>query len=276
MDLLRNGDTWPVGKQPVIAFVHGDFGNAASSFSKVAAEIDDAYRLILLDRPGFGTGDTHPDRYTFAGDATALIAELTGLGVDSFHLVGHSYGALVAIMMALQASERIKSLHLIEPPMLRLLDDEDARWMSERVRELQIEHTDDNLDATTTGFFEMIGAGHVPERLRGSEDWDELTSFAPRFARNEPPGEFPIEHWESLPTTFPILLYSGGRSHRALQAVTHELAGAARVRRHTHVPGAGHAVQMAGDAFVQPLLEEISAAEAEWNQRRAPAPDEFN
>lgn len=259
--------------EPVIAFVHGDFGNGESSFGKLAAEIGEEYRLILLDRPGYAPGAEHPERYTFEGDAAALLQELSGKGVDTFHLTAHSYGALVAITMALQAPERIKSLHLIEPPLLRLLDDDDARLMVQRVRELQVAHTDDDLDATTTAFFEMIGAGHVPERLRGSDDWEQLKRFAPRFARNEPPGEFPVEHWEALDAAFPILVYSGGRSHAALQGVTHLLAETPRVQRHTHVPGAGHAVQMAGEAFVQPFREEIDAAEAAWNQRPpAPAP----
>lgn len=258
--------------EPIIAFVHGDFGNGESSFGKVAAEIGDNYRLILLDRPGFTPGAAHPDRYSFAGDAAALLTELTRHGAGAFHLVGHSYGALVALGMALQAPERIKSLHLIEPPLLRLLDDDDARGMARRVRELQAAHRDDDLEATTTAFFEMIGAGHVPERLQGSEEWEQLLGFAARFARNEPPGEFPVEHWAALDAAFPILVYSGGRSHRALQGITRMLAGTSRVRRHTHIPGAGHAVQMAGEAFVQPFLEEVAAAEAAWNQRRPPEP----
>jgi pimeloyl-ACP methyl ester carboxylesterase len=265
-----------VGLEPVIAFVHGDFGNGESSFGKVAAEIGEGYRIILLDRPGFTPEAAHPERYTFAGDASALLGELTGKGVGAFHLVGHSYGALVALTMALQASERIKSLHLIEPPLLRLLDDDDARWMARRVQELQAAHRDGDLDATTTAFFKMIGAGHVPERLRGSDEWEQLKGFAARFARNEPPGEFPVEHWEALEATFPILVYSGGRSHLALQGVTHLLAGTPRVSRHTHVPGAGHAVQMAGEAFVQPFLEEIAASEAAWIQRRPPTPEPVN
>jgi pimeloyl-ACP methyl ester carboxylesterase len=257
-------------------FVHGDFGNGESSFRKVAEEIGEKYRLVLLDRPGFAPDTAHPERYTFEQDASALLSELSASGVDTFHLVAHSYGALVAIAMALQAPERVKSLHLIEPPLLRLLDDEDARWMSQRVRELQAAHRDDDLEATTTEFFEMIGAGHVPERLRGTEEWEQLKAFAARFARNEPPGDFPVEHWHALDTGLPIALYSGGRSHRALQEVTRMLADSPRVRRHTHVPGAGHAVQMAGEEFVQPLLEEIEAAEVAWDQRRPPAPAPIN
>lgn len=260
----------------MVAFVHGDFGNGESSFGKVAAEIGESYRTLLLDRPGFADGAAHPERYTFAGDAEALLADISERDVDAFHLVGHSYGALVALTMALQAPERIKSLHLIEPPLLRLLNDDTANAMARRVRELQEAHRDEDLDATTTAFFEMIGAGHVPERLRDSDDWEQLLRFAPRFARNEPPGEFPVEHWEALDASFPILMYSGGRSHPALQGVTQMLADTPRVTRHTHIASAGHAVQMAGDAFVTPLLEEIAAAEAAWIQRRPPADAPIN
>ncbi|MCA9877117.1 MAG: alpha/beta fold hydrolase [Thermomicrobiales bacterium] len=251
-----------MGVQRPIAFVHGDFGNGESSFGKVAAEIGDAYQVHLLDRPGYAPDAAHPDRYTFAGDAAALLRDLDAAGAQQFHLVGHSYGGLVAITMALQAPARILSLHLIEPPLLRLLDDDDARWLTQRVRELQVAHDDGDLDATTRAFFEMIDAGHVPERLHGTPEWDLLTSYASRFARNEPPGAFPGTHWETLSESFPILVYSGGRSHPALQAVATFLASTPRVKRHTHVPGAGHAVQMAGADFTGPFLEEIAAAEA--------------
>ncbi|MFN8660662.1 MAG: alpha/beta fold hydrolase [Thermomicrobiales bacterium] len=265
-----------MGDKPVIAFVHGDFGNAESSFGKVVSEIGDEYRTLLLDRPGFEPGAEHPDRYTFVGDAVALLDKLSGEGVAAFHLVGHSYGALVALAVAVRAPERIKSLHLIEPPLLRHLDNEDAGLMMQRVEELQAAHRDDDLDATTTAFFEMIGASHVPERLRDTEEWEMLKAFAPRFARNEPPGEFPLEHWAALDPTIPVLVYSGGRSHPALQGVTRQLASTPRVHRHTHIPGAGHAVQMAGEPFVLPFLQEVAAAEAAWAQRRPGAPVPIN
>lgn len=245
--------------KPVIACVHGDFGNGATSFGKLAAEIGDGYRLIPLDRPGFAPGAVLPARYTFEGDAEALLNQLSCTGVAAFHLVGHSYGGLVAIMMARKAPDRIKSLHLIEPPLLQLLETRDTQQMSRRVQELQAAHRDDDPDATTSAFFEMIGAGHVSERLRGSDEWEQLMSFAPRFARNESPGEFPVPCWEALEARLPIFLYSGGRSHPALQAITRELALSPRVRRHTHVAGAGHAVQMAGDDFRLPLLAAIDA-----------------
>ncbi|MFT4039877.1 MAG: alpha/beta fold hydrolase [Thermomicrobiales bacterium] len=257
--------------KPAIVFIHGDFGNGESSFAKAASEIGDGYRLLLLDRPGFAAGAEHPSRYTFADDAAAMLVEVSRLGAADFHLVGHSYGGLVAIEMTRQAPERVRSLTLIEPPVLALLDDDAARAMIRRVVELQAAHRDDDLDATTAAFFAMIDAAHVPERLRGTPEWDALLPYAARFARNEPPGDFPLATFEALPADLPVTVFSGGRSHRALRGVAELLAGRPQVRRYVHVPGAGHAVQMAGDAFVLPLLEEIAVADAAWPQRRPPA-----
>lgn len=260
-----------VSDTPTIVFIHGDFGNGESSFAKVAAEIGERYRILLLDRPGFTVGAAHPPRYTFAGDAAAMLGAVAQQRVADFHLVGHSYGGLVAIEMARQAPQRVRSLTLIEPPLLALLDDEAARWMARRVVELQAAHRDDDLDATTAAFFAMIDAAHVPERLRGAPEWDALLPYAARFARNEPPGDFPLAAFEVLPADLPVTVFSGGRSHRALRGVAELLGERPQVRRSVHVPDAGHAVQMAGDAFVQPFLEEIAAADAAWPQRRPPA-----
>jgi len=55
------------------------------------------------------------------------------------------------------------------------------------------------------------------------------------------------------------VVYTGGRSHAALQKVARRLAEAASARL-VIVPEAGHAVQHAGDALQQSLLLYLSAA----------------
>lgn len=249
-----------------IAFVHGDFGDGMSSFGKVAAELSTDHRLLLLDRPGFAPGEPLRERYTFAEDAAALLREIREQQPEAarrFHLVGHSYGGVVAMEMARQRPDLIQSLHLIEPPLLQLLpDDEDVAWLDRQVRLLQAAHGDDDPEATTSAFFKMLDAGHVVERLRGSEEWAGLTRHAARFARNEPPGDYPLANYYQIDVNIPIALYSGGRSHPALRRVAQTLAREPRVVEFVDLPDAGHAVQMAGERFWRPMLTVILQAEA--------------
>jgi pimeloyl-ACP methyl ester carboxylesterase len=80
-------------------------------------ELASRYRLIHYRRRGYmgstlGRGPLTTARQ--AGDAAAL---LTHLGVGAAHVVGHSYGGLIALQLAVDAPERVHSLALLEPPL---------------------------------------------------------------------------------------------------------------------------------------------------------------
>lgn len=75
------------------------------------------FRAITYARRGFegkGTGPASVE--TQAKDALAVMTEL---GVDKAHIVGHSFGTAVALQMAVQAPDRVASLSLLDPVMLK-------------------------------------------------------------------------------------------------------------------------------------------------------------
>ncbi len=258
--------------EPALVMVHGDFGDGFESWTSASELIGRRYRTIIVDRPGFGESMLTDARYSIASEAESLLGTVVEMGEESFHLAGHSYGGLVALEMAVQDPGSVRSLHLVEPPYLDLLPDHpDVRAMSNRVRSIISNYASAGDEETTAGFFEMIGASHVRDRLRGTDDWERLCAHAARFARNEPAGEYRSRALERLPTNVPVGLYSGGRSHPALRAVSQELAKRKPDARFTDVASAGHAVQMAGEAFVEPLLELVRAADAAWQQRNLAA-----
>src|SRR5688572_31913597 len=71
------------------------------------------------------------ERYTYElhrDDVLALLERLPGPA----HLVGHSYGAGVVLLAALQAPERVRSLTLIEPAFGMLLPEAGAGLAEEK------------------------------------------------------------------------------------------------------------------------------------------------
>lgn len=76
------------------------------------------FDVIAPEHPGFG--DTvRPRRMSSLDDIVDVESELLlSLGVDRFHLVGHSLGGLLAAMLAAAEPERIRSLTLIAPAPL--------------------------------------------------------------------------------------------------------------------------------------------------------------
>jgi len=82
-------------------------------------------RHILYDLRGHGLSERPPAGYTVGEAVTDLVGVLDALGVDRpVHLVGNSYGGVVALRAALEVPERVRSLVLIEA---HCADDDEAQ-----------------------------------------------------------------------------------------------------------------------------------------------------
>jgi pimeloyl-ACP methyl ester carboxylesterase len=97
-----------IGSGPPIVFVHGNFVGGAAAWS-AQFPLAARWRLIMPYRPGHGASPPGP-REDFEIDAS-LIADLLG---DGAHLVGHSYGAVGALLAAARRPEAVWSLTTIE------------------------------------------------------------------------------------------------------------------------------------------------------------------
>ena len=258
-----------LGNGSPIVLVHGDFGDGIESWDSACALIGRRRRTVVIDRPGFGEDLPADARFSIAGEARALLDVPAHMGIPSFHLVGHSYGGLIALEMAIMQPDVIRSLHLIEPPLLDLLPEQaSVREMDRRVRWIVEHHAEIGDEAATEAFFSMIGAERAVERLRGTPEWDRLCGYATRFARGQLAGSYPSSALARLARTIPVGLYTGGRSHPALRLITAEIANRINGARLLDVPGAGHAVQMAKGVFVDALLALAHDAELALDEPR--------
>jgi pimeloyl-ACP methyl ester carboxylesterase len=103
------------GNGPPVVFLHG---NAAMiqdlEISGVLDLTAERHRVIAFDRPGFGHSDRPRDRTWTADVQAELIHEaLKQLGVDRAVVVGHSWGTLVALSMALAHPDDVCGLVLL-------------------------------------------------------------------------------------------------------------------------------------------------------------------
>src|SRR3954449_2176634 len=97
-----------IGEGPPVLFVHGDIVGASLTWRK-QRELAERWSLIIPSRPGFG--ETPPlERNDFELEAP-MFAELLGHGA---HLVGHSYGAVIALLAAAERPETVRSLTVSE------------------------------------------------------------------------------------------------------------------------------------------------------------------
>jgi pimeloyl-ACP methyl ester carboxylesterase len=91
-----------------ILLIHG-FPSSSSSFRNVHGALAEECFVIMPDLPGFGGSDPM-EQPSFAAYAEVIDGLLTQLGVDSFHLYLHDFGAAVGLHLATAAPNRIRSL----------------------------------------------------------------------------------------------------------------------------------------------------------------------
>lgn len=81
-------------------------------------ELAASYRIITYHRRGYGRSTVGAEPVTLADQAADAAAVLEHLGVRRAHVVGHSFGGVVALQFAHDRPEVVHSLALLEPPLM--------------------------------------------------------------------------------------------------------------------------------------------------------------
>ena len=104
--------------RPVV-LVHGS-ASSSRQWRKLVERLSGRYRILAADlcaTDGTGGGLA---AFTFTADC-ALVARLIEMGGGGTHLVGHSYGGVIAARIAIDRPQALASLSLIEPSCFHLL-----------------------------------------------------------------------------------------------------------------------------------------------------------
>ncbi len=244
-----------------VALVHGSWVDLRS-WRAVLPGLAGSMQVIAYDRRGHGQSTFAPRAHALESDATDLGTLLEATDHYPAHLVGHSYGAMVALRLAVDRPELVRSLSLHEPPYLGLLDDDPATAPeAERMRaglhaEQDRIRRGDLEGAARDLFGHFAGDATAWDRFR-PETRAELLRYAPRWLE-----EFSDRATERPPTgpglrelLIPILLTEGTVSpaflHRMSAALERALVNAT-VRP---LRDAGHDPQITHpDLYVATLL----------------------
>ena len=243
-------DVERLGHGPTVVLVHGSIVDARRTWHR-QLELADEWALCIPNRPGFA-GSPPLARGDFEVEAP-LMAELLG---DGAHLVGHSYGAVIALLAAAARPEAVRSLTVSEPGSLRLAASDPAvDAMIAQGDELYRRRG----EVTLRGFVQLFRAGAHSAR----ETPDELPDWLERGARlvmEERPSweaDIPLEDLAAAP--FCKLVVSGDHSP-AFEAVCDVLAERAVIG------GRGHTIPSTG----APYNERLRAFLVECEERRSP------
>lgn len=113
------------GEGETVLLVHGSAASSGLWHSTIQA-LQPLYRTVAPDLIGYGGSPSWPARIPYRVDSeTDALRPLLPCGAEKYHLVGHSYGGLVALMLALGNPVRVRTLTLIEPMVLAALRHDD-------------------------------------------------------------------------------------------------------------------------------------------------------
>jgi pimeloyl-ACP methyl ester carboxylesterase len=112
----RNVRYIELGSGPTVVMIHGNAGSVEDFEFGAAEVLASHYRVVAVDRPGHGRSERLKDNGANVENQARLLHEvLTSLQITRPVLIGHSWGAALALSYALQYPADISGLVLIAP-----------------------------------------------------------------------------------------------------------------------------------------------------------------
>src|SRR4051812_23112531 len=254
------------GDGPPLVLLHG-LGSMVEDFllSGLVREASRRYRVIAFDRPGYGHSE-RPARWRFgpSGQAHLFNEALHKLEVRRPIVLGHSWGALVAVALALEHPEAVRSLVLesgLYFPSLRL----DAPFLAPPAIPFLgavMRHTVSPLAARAMwrGWLKALFApAPIPANFRAFPTWMALRPGQLQAVAEEALLTFPatlrlMRRYREL--TLPVVLVAGGKDRyvntRSHTARLHKMLPASRLLLS---PDAGHMVHHSDRETVLDAIE---------------------
>jgi len=215
-----------------LVLVHGSVMGGRPTWSAQRA-LRDRFDLAVLERPGFPPNPPVA-RVDFEEHAQLLSGQLR----HGDHLVGHSYGGVICLLAAAAASDRVRSLAVIEPPCTRVaLRNPAVAAFARGGADLWERGPRHEPEAFLRAFLRAVGSDFDPP----SPLPPDLEQGARALIAERGPweAEIPLDALAAAP--FPKLVVSGGH-HAAFDAVCDVLVERLDAERSV-LTGYGHTVQ---------------------------------
>ncbi len=219
-----------------------------------ALKLDDV-EPILVELPGHGREEAWDRTRDFSDQALEILVD--ALPREPVPVIGHSFGAVIALRAAIEKPGRVSSLVAIEPPFYAALEgsfmhEKTASDMASIHRKVET----GSLASAAREFVEMWGSGQPWEEIDERERKQmvgrmELVMAAGELLWKDPKGLLRPGRLEQV--DIPVTLVEGDQSHASMTPIIDALGRRIPGAEGIIVPGAGHMV---------PITHPIAVAEA--------------
>jgi pimeloyl-ACP methyl ester carboxylesterase len=224
-----------------------------TGFASHAADLATDFRVIRLQTLNVECAETQyalPSGYSIKAESRAMSAALDVIApTERLDLIGHSFGALVALDFALDHQERVRSLVLSEPPAFWVVPNDefrtspDMQHMTALVR--QFSPTHEPTDAQLVEFLRALGDYDTSAPATNdprSAQWLR-TRHCLRGLSAVPDHIDEVERLKSFRR--PVLLITGANSPRFHRRINELLAAHLPLVERAELPGGHSAVNTA-------------------------------
>lgn len=231
-------------KQP-LALIHCGLGRA-SNWRPFLNALDRPVSPLNIELPGHGLAEPYDTSRDFADQAVELA--LDEMPSDPVPLIGHSFGAVIALRIAVERPYRVASLVLVEPPFFAAVK---GRWAFDRIER----------DLST--FTKKMAAGEHATGARefhkvwgDGTDWNDLTPDQRAYMVDrvplipacnsllidDLPGLLKPDRLEEL--DMPVTFIDGGDTHPAMAEIISAIGDRVPGAEWVTIPKAGHMLPM--------------------------------
>jgi pimeloyl-ACP methyl ester carboxylesterase len=243
------------GSGTPVVFVHGSLSDYRYWDAQLSA-FSGQYRAIAYSRR-YNPPNENPARtgYSAVTDSEDLAAFVTKLRLGRVYVIGHSYGALTALFLAMRHPEVVRAVVLAEPPAIPLLrhlpveqaDRGNAMFadiQKRMVEPMQRRFAAGNTEGGVETFIDYVfndphawaGMSQADRTatLRAAHEWEVMMTSGQLFPDIDPAAVSKI--------SVPVLVMSGGISYPFIQYIDQELVRLIPGVQSIVYPEAGHQV----------------------------------
>jgi pimeloyl-ACP methyl ester carboxylesterase len=214
------------GSGPTIVLVPGSCSTGAA-WRPVIAAWQNRFRCVTTSLPGYGrTAERRTAQDTSIARLAETLESVIAKAGGRVHLVGHSFGGLVALAVALRQRAALASLVMLEAPAMEVLRDGDTHYsVFRRMTEAYFADFEGGNREAIAAMIDFYGGAGTwaswPPRVR-----DYAIETTPVNIRDWASAyEFPLPPAALSAIEIPLLVVRGGGSSAAMQranAVVHE------------------------------------------------------
>jgi pimeloyl-ACP methyl ester carboxylesterase len=219
------------------------------------------YQLIRYRRRGFDGSSHTPPPVRIEDQARDCLALIQHLGIAKAHVVGHSYGGVIATQLFFENAAVVHSLSMLEPGFIWMIPQE-PELQAGLASAMQLYQTGDKAGALDNFMAQVGGADYRAKMdlaLPGA--YERAVADADTFFQNELPSL--MEYAQNMPaermrTIKKPMLAMVGRNTTPVFTQIHDKVLATIVQSEAlDIPGAGHMLQMENPTAVAEGLAEF-------------------